>query len=298
MVQGELDVDTQLVQGNTKAAMKAAGASSRDLWQVEFGQLRIIPGFNTRIKNAAYFAHVRNIADSIKAEGYYQDKPMAGFVAKENGQDVIFVTDGHCRYDAVELAISEGAEIVRIPVVVAHQGTSMEDLTVALVRANSGKPLEPYEIGMVCKRLTRYNWEIETIAQRLGFSEKYVEGLLLLMGSQIEIRNMVQNDEVAASTAIEAIRKYGEKAYSKLKQALDAAKASGGEKATKKYLPEQIFKKRVAKAAPSMFNAISEIQADPGYDHISPELREKLEALLKELNSDDLVSEGQGSHEG
>ena len=223
---------------------------------------------------------------------------MAGFVAKENGSDVIFVTDGHCRYDAVELAISEGAEIVRIPVVVAHQGTSMEDLTVALVRANSGKPLEPYEIGMVCKRLTRYNWEIETIAQRLGFSEKYVEGLLLLMGSQVEIRDMVQNDEVAASTAIETIRKYGEKAYSKLKQALDAAKASGGDKATKKYLPEQIFKKRVTKAAPSMFNAISEIQSDPGYDHISPELREKLEALLKELNSDDLVSEGQGSHEG
>lgn len=54
---------------------------------------------------------------------------MAGFVAKEDGNDVIFVTDGHCRYDAVELAIAEGAELSRIPVVVAHQGTSMEDLT-------------------------------------------------------------------------------------------------------------------------------------------------------------------------
>ena len=105
MVQGELDVDTNLVQGNTKAAMKAAGASSRDLWQVNFEMLRIIPGFNTRVKNAAYFAHVRNIADSIKAEGYYQDKPMAGFVAKEDGNDVIFVTDGHCRYDAVPAGI-------------------------------------------------------------------------------------------------------------------------------------------------------------------------------------------------
>ena len=103
---------------------------------------------------------------------------------------------------------------------------------------------------------------------------------------------MVQNDEVAASTAIEAIRKYGEKAYSKLKHALEAAKASGGDKATKKFMPETIFRKRVTKAAPSMFNAISEIQSDPGYQHISPELRDKLEALLQELNSDDLVSKG------
>ncbi|KAF1003892.1 MAG: hypothetical protein GAK28_04355 [Luteibacter sp.] len=277
--------ETTLVAGSVKAAMKDIGASSRDLWQVQVGDLRVIPNFNVRIKDAAYKAHIRSLADSMKSEGYYQDKPMAGYVAKEGDTLVIYITDGHCRFEAVQLAISEGAEIERIPVVPAPQGTSIEDLTVGLVRSNSGKPLEPYELAVACKRLTRFGWEQADIASRLGLSGKYVEGLLLLIGSDKDVREMVIKGEVAASTAIEALRKYGSKAFEKLQQGLRAAQAAGGERVTRKHMPEVAFKKQVSKAAPVLFNTMREVKADPGYQHISQDLRDKLDALLAELDS-------------
>ena len=284
MVQAELEnFEVQLVQGSTKKAMHSANASSRDLWQVEIESIRVIDNFNVRIKDDKYDAHIRALADSMKSEGFYQDKPLAGYVAKDGEAEIIYITDGHCRYEAVKLAISEGAEIARVPVVVAPPGRSMEDLIVGLVRSNSGKPLEPYEIGIVCKRLVNYGWELEAIASRLGFSEKYVEGLLMLMAAPIEIRNMVQNGEVSASTAIEAIRKHGGQALAKLQKGLDNAKAAGGERVTKKHLPEVIFKKKVAKAAPQFFSSLQAVKADPGYEHISPELREKLDVLMAEF---------------
>ena len=50
---------TELVAGNVKDAMKSAGAPSGDLWQVPPGQLRVIPGFNPRPRNAKYMSMVR-----------------------------------------------------------------------------------------------------------------------------------------------------------------------------------------------------------------------------------------------
>ena len=87
------DFTRELTPGNTKAAMKAVGASSSDLRKVEPARLRVLEGFNARVKNEAYTARVRWIADSIKANGYYPDKPLTGFVALEDGVEVIYVTE-------------------------------------------------------------------------------------------------------------------------------------------------------------------------------------------------------------
>lgn len=65
------DFTRELTPGNTKAAMKAVGAASSDLWKVAPDQLRTLDGFNARIKNDAYAARVRWIADSIKANGFF-----------------------------------------------------------------------------------------------------------------------------------------------------------------------------------------------------------------------------------
>ena len=93
------DFTRELTPGNTKAAMKAVGASSSDLWKVEPARLRVLEGFNARIKNDAYTARVRWIADSIKANGFYPDKPLTGFVALEDGEEVIYITGGHRRHE-------------------------------------------------------------------------------------------------------------------------------------------------------------------------------------------------------
>ena len=142
--------------------MTAVDAKSRDLWQVPIEAIRVIPGFNVRVKNTSYDQHIEDLAESILREGFKPDKPLAGYVSQEDGVNVISVVDGHCRLEAVRIAISRGAEISRLPVVVSPPGTTMEDLTVSLVSSNSGKELTPYEISMVVRRLVRFGWETET----------------------------------------------------------------------------------------------------------------------------------------
>jgi len=277
--------DTTLVAGNVKTAMRDVKASSRDLWSVDVGAIRILDDFNVRLHDAAWKTHIRALANSMKVEGFYQDKPLAGYVAKEGDSQVIYVTDGHCRYNAVLLANSEGAEIDRVPVVVSAQGTSLEDLTVSLFKSNSGKPLTPYEIAVVCKRLSRYGWSIDQISTRLDLTDFYVDGLLRLIAAPADIRSMVMEGQVSASVAIQALRSKGNKALAYLQAALAKANGAGKTKLTAQHLPGRDFEKYIKKSAPKLFDTLAEVKADPGYQNISPELREKLDSLLDELNT-------------
>jgi ParB family chromosome partitioning protein len=275
--------DMQLVAGGIKSAMKEVQASSRDLWSVEIDSINVLPGFNVRTLGDDYDAHIRELADSIKAEGFYQDKPLAGYVARVGDKQVIYLTDGHCRLAATLLAISEGAEITRLPMVVSSQGTSMEDLTVALYKTNTGKPLTPYETGVVCKRLSRFGWDVSQIASRLNIGSTYVEGLLLLVSAPFEIREMVQKGQVSATMAIQALRTKGDGALAMLQAGLEVAKTSGKSKVTAKHLVVNQFKRDVKKSAPKMFDVLMAVQTDPGYQSITSELREKLDELVKQL---------------
>jgi ParB family chromosome partitioning protein len=289
--QKQLEFESHLMAGSVKTFMKDTHSSSRDLWQVDVELLEVMDGFNVRVKDAEYHAHIRRLANSMKEEGYFQDKPLAAFVAKEGDGQHIYVTDGHCRLEAVKLAIKEGAEIVKIPAVVAQAGSSLEDLTVALVRANDGKPLKPLEIAIVCKRLSRFGWEPKEIARKLDFSVQYVDGLLLLIASPVEVRKMVEDGTVAASTAIDTLRDHGDKALEKLVTGLEAAKAKGKARVTSKHIAGAVFKKEVKKAAPSLFITLREVRADPGYTNIGESLRTKLEQLMGQLGSLDGVDD-------
>lgn len=222
------------VSGNTKVAMKAADAKSRDLYMVPVAELTIMSEFNTRTKNAEYDAKVREIADSIKANGFYSHKPFAVIVVKVDGKDTIAVYDGHTRYDGLQLAISEGAAVERAPVVAAPAGTTLEDITVGLVTNNSGRQLDPMGIATVVKRLIGYGLEVSEIAKRIGFTPAYVGGLLSLVGAPKPIRDMVTAGTVSASLAVSTLRDEGEKAVAVLEKGLETAKAAGKTKVTKK----------------------------------------------------------------
>lgn len=275
------DFTRELTPGNTKAAMKAVGASSSDLWKVEPARLRVLEGFNARVKNEAYTARVRWIADSIKANGFYPDKPLTGFVASEDGEEVIYITGGHRRHEGVLLAIEEGADVGTVPVVIKPRGTSMEDLMVDLVVGNEGDPLTTYEQAVVCKRLAGFGWESKEIARRLGYSTaQYVDGLLALAASPLALRKMVMESVVSATTAIEAIKKHGDKAVDVLLAAM--VKSAGG-RVTAKHMPQAEFKKAVKKQAVAFYDAAVKVQADPGFAGLSEEVRGILAELLQGL---------------
>ncbi|MDH0341985.1 ParB/RepB/Spo0J family partition protein [Chromobacterium haemolyticum] len=281
--------DTPLVQGNVKTMMRETKTSSRDLWQVAVSDINRLDNFNVRIRDDEFEAHIQWLEDQMVEHGYDQESVMKGFVARESGDtQVIYVKDGHCRLEAIERAnkrLSEDKQIVRVPMVVAAQGTSIEDMTIDLVLHNGGKQLRPYEQAIVIKRLIRYGMDEESIAKRLGIDVLTVNGLLLLAGAPPEIRDMVIAGQVAATTAIAEMRKNGGKAVERLKAGLVVARANGRERVTAKHLPGNAFKKAVTKQAVNLYNAAKSIKSDPAYQSLSPENQTLLQDLLKQLEA-------------
>lgn len=245
----ERNFELELVPGAVKSAM--AGVKSADLWKVPRDRIKVMPGFNVRVQNDDHAAQVRFIAESMKANGYFPDKPLAGFVAREDGENVIYVTDGHTRLEAVDLANAEGAEILEIPVVTKPAGTSMEDLTVALVVSNEGRNLTPFEVAVVCKRLIGYGMTEDEIARRIGKTRAYVGNLLLLVSAPRAVTTMVQQGQVSASLAVEAVKAHGKDAAQALTEGLKAAQEKGKDKVTNKHMPKPAAKAKAQGTAPS-----------------------------------------------
>jgi len=275
--------NTELTAGNVKAA--TSGIKSADLWMFPPDRLRVIPGFNVRTNGEKNQSKIRAIADSIKANGYYRDKALAGYVAKgEDGEDVVFITGGHRRHAAVMLAISEGAELEFVPVITSPKGTSMEDLTVALKEGNDGEPLSTYECAIVCKRLAGFGWGSAEIARRLGYaSSQYVDGLLALAGAPLAVRKMVIEEHVSATTAMDAIHKHGAKAADVLSAGITKAK---GKRVTAKHLPGASHKKQIRKHADLMWTVLRRLSEDAYFERFDTVIRAQVLDVLKEIGNE------------
>ena len=303
MEQAQLPIDAfdmPLVQGSAKKAMTALSTPSRDLWQVELGQIKLMPNFNVRIHDEEYEEHINWLTESMVANGYRQESTMEGFVAKEGDELIIYLKNGHSRLQAIERAnkrLPEDQQIKRVPMIVASQGTDIQDMTLDLILSNSGKPLRPYEMAIVFKRLVRYGWQISAIAKQTNFTTTYVEGLLLLAGAPAEIRDMVISGQVAAAVAIQEMRQHGSKAVERLQAGLAAAQAKGSARVTNKHLPGAALKKVLKKEANNLYQAARSIKQDPGFASLKEETRVTLEALLEKLQEaeNDLATQGEGS---
>lgn len=231
-------VDITLAAGSTEPAMKAATAKSSKLYHVPVASIEPIPGFNVRVDSPEYRAHRDMIAESIRTNGFDGSKPLAGYVHKTDDGNVIYVTDGHTRLDAVKKLREEGLEIETLPIVIRSPAPSLADLTVALHTNNTGRPLTPFELGVVVKRLLRDEGaDKKAIAERLAVTPRYLDDVLLLVNSPKQVRTAVLDGNVSSTFAIQTLRKAGdkpEKAAEIITAAVDKAKASGKAKATAK----------------------------------------------------------------
>lgn len=227
--------ELNLLPGNVKAAV--AGASSADLWLVEPELIRTHPKLQPRDKNTqAYKDRVRYLADLIKANGYDRGFPLKLYVAREDGQDVLFLVQGHRRLDAVRLAIEEGFKIEKIPCVTTERGTTMEDLLVSTVTGNEGEPLQPIETAAIVRELIGMNMTEPEIARRLGYSKTHISNLLSMLEAPRDVREMIQGGQVAASVAIQTVKDHGKEAAKVLQAGLEVAKAKGKDKVTPKHI--------------------------------------------------------------
>lgn len=267
--------------GNLKAAMGAAGATKRDIWYVPVDMLMIREGFNIREKDDAYHAHVRWIADSIKANGFYPDEPLGVVV----DGDTIIVHAGHCRLEAAFIAISEGAPLTELPCVPAPRGTSTEDLTVALHTTNAGKPLTPYELAVLCKRLTAFNWDEKQIAARLAFTPTYVHQLLSIMEAPADVRDAVRLGEMSLSLALSVVQKHGKEAPAVVKKAVSKAKAGGKKKATAKHLDNTKLFASLKRLSQPMYQALEAVRSDGKFNSLSSNVRDQVLGILDSIDT-------------
>lgn len=283
--------DAPLVQGSAKKLFQETGSTRNNLWFVGIEHINILPDYNVRVHTPALEAHIRFLADSIIKNGFKTEHPLGGYVVKEDeSSQKIYLTSGHNRMKALAIAnaeLPEDERITRVPIVVAPQGSSVEDLTIDLVVSNSGKPLTPFEVSLVCKRLSRWNMSSAEIAKKLGYTESYIDSLLILAGAPPEIKEMVIEEKMSAAMAIEELRKYGSKAVDRI---LSAAAKTNGERITKKHMPGAGLKKVLRKEAESLFIAARNIREDKGFSGLSPENQTLLEELLAKFSEIDEVS--------
>lgn len=236
-------LDLNLVSATLAAAEKATGAKKSTMLIVPRDQIKVIPDFNVRVTEAEdYKQHVATLAQSIKANGYDQTKPLAGYIAKEGDTAVIYVTDGHSRLAAVDQVnadpdLDEKDEIKTLPVVVQPSTATLEDLTVALHTSNSGRPLTPFELGLVVKRLLNAEGaDKAAIAARLSVTPRYLDDVLLLVSAPAKVRSAVLEGSFSSTAAIQELRRDPKQAAERIETAVKKAKESGKSKATKKDL--------------------------------------------------------------
>jgi len=306
------DFSEDLFLGGIKKVM--GKTTSSDLWKIDTKDLdflQILPGLNVRIDDEKLQQHIRELADSMKAESYKMSKPIEVIVLDRNGQLGAFVTDGHCRLAAVKLAIEEGAEIQQIScVTLPSKGVDIQDLTVGLIRSNTGKNLTAYEKAIACKRLFNYGMPEAEIARRTGITPEYVSLLLEAVSAPLSIVTMIQAGEVALNTAVETLRKHGPKAVEMLKTGLAASKAAGKKNVTASFLPGASLKKHVKRQAEPLFNAAKAVSSDPAFSQLGAKTQELIKELLKTIADKEAASqkktaaqalpepEGQESQEG
>lgn len=225
-----------LTAGPVDPTMKAAEATTAKLYRVPIGKIKTIPGFNLRVETPDYIEHRDGIKASIAANGYNAKKPLAGYVASEDGNNVIYVTDGHTRLAAAEAYNEEnegGDVITHLPVLVAPKETTLSDLLVELHTANTGRKLTPFEQGILGKRLIGEGMTKNQIAEKLGFTPRYLDDVLLLANAEPKVRQHVASGAVSSTLAINTLRKDGDDAAEKI-EAIVAKAAKVGKKATAK----------------------------------------------------------------
>lgn len=208
--------------------------SKTDLFQVDPRVILEEEGFNTRGMFCDDYYAQPEIAEGIRslADAYKRGDFVPPIIVKvRDGQ--VYVREGHRRRRAMLLAIEEGAQIVKVPVI-EHKGDEA-DQTLLICTSNNGLPLTPLERAVVYGRLNGWGWSDQEIANKVGRSAEHVRITRGYLELPIELKKLVQANKVAVTYAAELFKEHGNNALDVLNKALDEQpKTETKKKITKK----------------------------------------------------------------
>ena len=180
------------------------------------------PGFNERdYESPEVVAQIEGFAKAYQAGEIVP--PLLCRVEPSTG--AIYVVDGHQRRRGALLAISRGTEIKALDFV-PFRGNDVDRLVVQ-VRSSRGLKLSTLGLSNISLKLLRKGLTIAEIAERLDVSTTTIDGYLVLATADSDVHAMVKAEQVPPSVAIDAVRKYADKAGEKLAEKLVQAKAKG-----------------------------------------------------------------------
>lgn len=200
-------------------------------------KLAVLPGFNTRVKDADYNERVAAIAESIVNHGYFDDKPFAVTMLPDD--DTIYIYDGEHRFDAARQAVLDGAEFPEgLPIAWAKDGATVRDLTIHLAHGNNGERLNMVESAAVVRRMKSIGMSKEEIAEAFGKTQRHIDNLFVLAEANQTVKKAVASGKIAGAEAVKLLRKDPKTAADKITEAVKKAEERGKAKATPKSMSE------------------------------------------------------------
>lgn len=214
----------------------------KDMFMLDPRLLVVDHSWNVRLSNGDLDAHISMLMASILQIGV--TNPLTIYM---NGEEPT-ITDGFCRHTAVMRLIAEGHDIKKVPVISESKLANEADRVLSMITRNSGLPLTTLEKAQVFKRLVALGWSNQEIQAKTGYSDTQVANILMLSAAEPEVQTMVQEGQISASLAVQAIRSKGPEAGAALTGAVEAAKARGKSKATPQDLVVPLPRPRPPKA--------------------------------------------------
>jgi ParB/RepB/Spo0J family partition protein len=245
--------------GECKMAIKDIANGRSDLYRVDPNLIQIKEGWNSREANdPANSTHVAELAASIREVGV--KKPLVCYMENE----VVYVTDGHCRLQAVMHLIEEGVEIKTVPVMVEDRHANEADRIFSQIVHNAGKPLTSLEQAKVFKRLVDLGWAQKDIASKAGITGGRVSQLLELLILPAILQKYIIEGKASANMVLQLYKKHKQnidETIMELNGAVKVAEESGRKRAMPKDTAEGGAKKEVSEARQSLKNYLKELVA-------------------------------------
>lgn len=187
----------------TMMALKDFAEGRTDVYKIDPRKIKIKEGWNSREANdPANANHVVELAASIKEIGV--KRPLVCFT---EGDD-IFVTDGHCRLQAVMHLIEQGTDVKTVPVLNEDRYANEADRVFSQIVHNAGKPLTSLEQAKVFKRLVDLGWAQKDIAAKAGITGGRVSQLLELNTLPVILQKYIIEGKASANMVLQTYKKH------------------------------------------------------------------------------------------
>lgn len=207
-------------------SLKQYAKKRSDYCYVDPRILAIREGWNVRDTTSdRYKAHIKDLVESIAELGVVE--PIKG--EWDSTENKFYITNGHCRYDAIQVLLNRGDDLESVPVIPNDRDKSPESKLLTMLTSNSGLELTPLEKAEVFKRLHNKGWTVVDIAKKGNCSLASVYNGLILSSAPAELIEMIKTGMVSSSTAVTLIRDHDpETALEIVQEIVEEDKQNGG----------------------------------------------------------------------